>query len=161
MLFQIPYGVTRQEMRQLFARSSLAGDNPVHIIMERSTGKTMECYVEFTSENEAEAALSRLNRGSEEGNGPRLGARHLEISRSSPSQLQKALFPLTKCIRWDGTKPVQLPTRPDEPWSTGFNGFLTNEEISSNLRHALYPGRVCLIDWCLCYDDELTFLFLS
>jgi hypothetical protein len=38
---------------------------------------------------------------------------------------------------------VQVPKREDEDWSTGFVGFLTDEELFCVARHAREPNRVC------------------
>ncbi|KAJ5249204.1 hypothetical protein N7468_000655 [Penicillium chermesinum] len=116
-------------------------NHPIHIIMERSTGKTMECYVEFKDCKEAKLAVSRVTRGSDVGLGPRMGIRHVDVSLSSPDMLMKAIFPLAKCIRWKNGRPIQVAQQPDEPWSTGFKGFLTPEEMFGCVRHAENPGR--------------------
>ncbi|KAJ6151297.1 hypothetical protein N7470_007891 [Penicillium chermesinum] len=138
----IPYTVTRAEITQFFGRgAALVDEHPIHIIMERSTGKTMECYVEFKDCKEAKLAVSRVTRGSDVGLGPRMGIRHVDVSLSSPDMLMKAIFPLAKCIRWKNGRPIQVAQQPDEPWSTGFKGFLTPEEMFGCVRHAENPGR--------------------
>lgn len=104
----------------------------------------MECYVEFMSQHDAQAAVTQKNRGSEVGPGPKMGMRHVEITMSSTDELMEAIFPLAKCTRWQNGQPIRTPRRPDEHWSTGFTGFLTDEELFCNLRHAENPTRVCI-----------------
>ncbi|KAJ5166148.1 uncharacterized protein N7482_004929 [Penicillium canariense] len=109
--------------------------------MERSTGKTMDCFVEFVTNSEAREAVSRIDRLHEVSQGPRMGNRHVDVSLSSQDALLKALFPKAKCIRWEAGRPVQLPKRADEEWSTGFVGFMTDEELFCVARHAKEPHR--------------------
>ncbi|KAJ5699080.1 hypothetical protein N7462_001085 [Penicillium macrosclerotiorum] len=142
MLDNIPYGVTRAEVRQFFGRSSdLVPDCPIHIIMERSTGKTMNCFVEFTSRQAAREAVDRIHRTNDAGQGARMANRHVDVVLSSQDELLRAMFPKAKCIKWIGGRPVQVPKHPDEGWSTGFVGFLTDEELFCVLRHAKEPHR--------------------
>ena len=103
----------------------------------------MECYVEFLNEQEAEDTVKRVNRGADIGQGPRMGVRRIDVELSTQEDFLKAMFPLTKCIRWEDGRPIRVPNREDENWSTGFKGFLTEEEMFCNLRHAEMPHRVC------------------
>lgn len=54
-------------------------NEPVHIIMERVTSKTLDCYVEFVNFNEAVAAVNRFETNRSGGRGGRLGQRHVEV----------------------------------------------------------------------------------
>ncbi|KAJ5484761.1 hypothetical protein N7539_004749 [Penicillium diatomitis] len=138
-----PYTITRQEVKQLFGRSTGLADNwPIHILMERSTGKTMDfCYVEFKTQKSAEEAVQRILGMCEGNQSPRIGNRPVEVTMSSAGELMAAIFPLAKSIKWEGGRPVQAPKRQDEQWSTGFNGFLTDEELFCTGRHAREPSR--------------------
>jgi hypothetical protein len=141
---QIPYTVTRQEVIQFFGRGAgLAEGWAVHIIMERSSGKTMDCYVEFNSTSDAMNAVQRVKRMHDANQGPRMGNRYVDLSLSTQAALMKALFPRAKCIEWVNGRPNKVPKRQDEPWSSGFNGFLTDEELFCVVRHAREPNRVC------------------
>jgi hypothetical protein len=110
--------------------------------MERSTGKTMDCYVEFPTQKDAEDTVNRVSRAYDAGSAPRMGSRHVDIELSTPAKLLKAAFPRAKCISWEGGKPVQLVNK--DSWSTGFDGFLTDEELFCLTRHAEQPHRVRL-----------------
>ncbi|CAG7943006.1 unnamed protein product [Penicillium salamii] len=139
----IPYTITRQEVNSFLGR----GSNPIgsdhgphiHIIMERSTGKTMDCFVEYRTLEDARRTCASLNRNYDLGSAPRMGARHVDVEMSSAAELMKALFPLAKCISWPNGKPVVSSRRPS--WSTGFDGFLTDEELFCLKRHAEQPHR--------------------
>ncbi|CAG8413976.1 unnamed protein product [Penicillium salamii] len=139
----IPYTITRQEVNSFLGR----GNNPIgsdhgphiHIIMERSTGKTMDCFVEYRSVEDARRTCASLNRNYDLGSAPRMGARHVDVEMSSAAELMKALFPLAKCINWIKGKPIVSSSRPS--WSTGFDGFLTDEELFCLKRHAEQPHR--------------------
>ena len=110
--------------------------------MERSTGKTMDCFVEFVSQKDAKDTVDRINRNYDIGTAPRIGSRHVDVELSSQAKMMKAIFPLTKCISWVDGRPVQLENK--DEWSTGFNGFLTDEELFCLSRHADQPHRVRL-----------------
>ena len=112
----------------------------IHVIMERSTSKTMDCYVEFMNQADADAAVDRINRVNETGRPPRLGSRHVDIESSSQDALLKDLFPRAKQVVWNNGVPQLTPNV--DPYSTGFQGFFTHEEIFLLIRHAEQPQRV-------------------
>ncbi|KAJ6113276.1 Nucleotide-binding alpha-beta plait [Penicillium sp. IBT 18751x] len=141
---QIPYSLTRPEVIQMFGRNGhLIPESqcPVHIIMERSTGKTMCCFVEFEDHESAQAAVDRLNATTVIQSGPRMGNRHIDVTMSSQQELMQALFPRAKCVDWVGDRFVARDKRPTEWWSTGFDGFITDEELFCVIRHAKEPHR--------------------
>jgi hypothetical protein len=144
---QIPYGVTREEATHFLGPDYqyLANHNgacPIHIMMERSTGKTMDCYFEFITQEIAERVAARLRVAYDARSAPKMGSRHVEVELSSQNALLKALFPLAKCIAWENGSPVLLENV--DKWSTGFDGFLTDEELFCLGRHSDAPHRVCL-----------------
>lgn len=140
---KLPYAVTRHEIHQLMGRHAgvLGPDlgGGIHIIMERSTAKTMDAFVEFKTQKDAEATARRLS-FTESGRYPRLGTRHVDITLSSQNELMHDLFPRAKCIEWQNGMPRMLPNT--DPYSAGFQGFLTSEEIRGLISHALVPARV-------------------
>lgn len=114
---------------------------PVHIIMERSTGKTMDCYVEFktpvlaANDWEHSFGLKRMSV-------PKIGSRNVEVILSNQAELMKDMFPRAKCVHFDpelGT-PTLIPNR--DVYSSGYKGFLTTEELTCMVRHAETPQRV-------------------
>ncbi|KAJ5143524.1 Nucleotide-binding alpha-beta plait [Penicillium bovifimosum] len=160
VISNIPYTLTRHEVTSFLGRSAriLPSSHgcPVHILMERSTGKTMDCYVEFSTERQAKETVDRLSRAYDSGSAPRMGSRHVDIEMSSPAKLLKAIFPLAKCISWETGSPVQLENNYE--WSTGFNGFLTDEELFCLTRHAEQPHRsvfACKVPQ-RCYESFIT-----
>lgn len=108
--------------------------------MERSTAKTMDCYAEFETVMDAQEAVTRINKVAETGRPPRLGNRVVYVELSSQDELLKDLFPRAKCVSWQGGMSIALPNR--DPYSTGFSGFFTSEEILGAIRHAEIPHRV-------------------
>ncbi|KAJ9210901.1 hypothetical protein DTO166G4_7487 [Paecilomyces variotii] len=139
----IPYGITKQEIMQFLGRQTriLRGDpgSAIHIIMERSTAKTMDCYVELETPEDVQDTVTRINRVQELGRPPRLGARHVDVEISSQDVLLKELFPRAKCVVWRGGSPQVMPNT--DPYSTGFQGFFTGEEMVGMVRHAETPQR--------------------
>ncbi|EXJ71935.1 uncharacterized protein A1O5_04436 [Cladophialophora psammophila CBS 110553] len=114
---------------------------PIHIIMERSTGKTMDCYVELTSpltaaqdwEHAFGLKCMRI---------PKIGQRNVEVFLSNQGELMKDMFPRAKCIHFDSQQfgaPKLVPNR--DIFSSGYKGFMTNEELTCMVRHAEYPQR--------------------
>lgn len=108
--------------------------------MERPTAKTMDCFVEFASTEDAEETANRINRIYECGRAPRLGNRHVEVEISNQEDLLKDLFPRAKCISWENGTPKAVENT--DRYSTGFTGFFTSEEIIGAIRHAEMPQRV-------------------
>ncbi|KAL1881510.1 Actin-related protein 2/3 complex subunit 4 [Paecilomyces lecythidis] len=152
----IPYGITKQEIMQFLGRQArvLRGDpgSAIHIIMERSTAKTMDCYVELETPQDVQDTVFRINRVQELGRPPRLGARHVDVEISSQDVLLKELFPRAKCVVWRDGRPQVMPNT--DPYSTGFQGFFTGEEIVGMVRHAETPQRVS-ITLLLQYDTGI------
>ncbi|BDD61563.1 hypothetical protein MAP00_006602 [Monascus purpureus] len=139
----IPYSITKLEINQFLGRQarliSPEDGCAVHIIMERPTAKTMDCYVEFQTPNDAKDAVTRINKMHETSRIPRLGNRHIDVELSSQDALLKDLFPRAKCLHWKDGVPYVLENT--DPYSTGFTGFFTSEEIVGAIRHAEVPHR--------------------
>lgn len=144
--------MTRNEINQLLPRSArVPSECPIHIIMERTTCKTIKCYVEFRTPEDARYVYHRILNTFETKDvtsgypvGPRIGSRAIDISISDQDTLQKSLFPLAKYIRWTQGIPVLTEIPENERWSIGFKDFLTDEEMFCMRRAAENPGRVCV-----------------
>lgn len=111
--------------------------SPIHIVMDRLTGKTMDCYVEFFSVGDAQAAVNAKTRL---GHIHKLGDRVAGIDMATQDELLRQLFPKAKNVEWDSGVPRVL--EPDEPYNTGFKGFVTQEEMVMLTKHAEFPQRV-------------------
>ncbi|GAB7352590.1 hypothetical protein MBLNU459_g2971t1 [Dothideomycetes sp. NU459] len=142
----IPYGTTKNEIVAAVGRSARLVNQPagtpyyaIHIIMERSTGKTMDCFVELETNAEASILYNNFQGRCMNGRHPRLGDRQIDFEFSSQQALMKELFPRAKCVRWDGQVPTVYET--DEPYNSGFRGFLTGEELVMVQKHAETPQR--------------------
>ena len=114
----------------------------IHIIMERSTAKTMDCFVEFETQKDADHAVDRFKRQCLTHRHPRIGDRHVDMTESSQAALMKELFPRAKCVRWEGQDPHPYETT--EPYNSGFKGFTNSEEMVMTVKHAEVPQRVCI-----------------
>ncbi|KAI2245529.1 hypothetical protein LOZ11_005666 [Ophidiomyces ophidiicola] len=146
---KIPYGISKQEVLHLMGRRarllpSCIG-TPVHIIMDRSTAKTMDCYVEFLTSADAKETLEWFNRGLPS-SPPHLGDRVVDVEISSQDELLKDLFPRANCILWKNGRPILTPN--NDPYSVGFKGFLTTEEIYCMIRNAEMPRRAPFASKC-------------
>ncbi|CAG8977943.1 hypothetical protein HYALB_00001823 [Hymenoscyphus albidus] len=141
----IPYTLTRSEVLAFIGRNAKivpeSENESIHIIMERVTSKTLDCYVEFTSVNEAIAAVDRFQSLKMAGRSGRLGPRHVEVELSSQEDLMRQLFPKAKNVQWVGISPTIIPKDPNDKYNSGFQGFITNEELVMLVKHVEYPQR--------------------
>lgn len=110
--------------------------------MERVTSKTLDCYVEFINFGEAVAAVNRFETNRTGGRGGRLGQRHVEVELSSQDALMKDLFPKAKNVSWKNGRPEIIPTDLNDPYNSGFGGFISREEIVMLIKHVEAPQRV-------------------
>lgn len=115
---------------------------PVHIVMERVTSKTLDCYVEFINLNEAVNAVQRFEANRIVGKGGRLGQRHVDLELSSQDELMKELFPKAKNVKWTGGSPQIIETDPTDRYNSGFAGFISKEELVMLVKHVEAPQRV-------------------
>lgn len=116
-------------------------DEPVHIIMERVTSKTMDAYVEFVNLDEAMKAVERHQQAAKAGRVSRLGDRPVEVELSSQACLMKDLFPLARGLIWDGATPHFTPHNARHDWEN-FRGFISEEEMVMLVKHVEVPHRV-------------------
>ena len=143
--FQIPYSLTKREVMVFLGRNAKVVTQdlgtPIHIIMDRSTGKTMDCWVEFFSTGDAHAAVNKLiYRGHQLKLGSPPMDRAVTLEVSTQEELMKQIFPRAKNVAWNGCSPFILKST--EPYNSGFKSFLTGEEMVMLVRHAEQPHRV-------------------
>ncbi|KAG8412601.1 hypothetical protein J3458_014311 [Metarhizium acridum] len=142
-LKNIPFATKRSEVIAFLGRNSKIlndADEPVHIIMERVTSKTMDAYVEFVTLDDANKAVEKHQQNILSGRVSRLGDRPVEVELSSQESLMKDLFPLAKGIIWNGASPQFKPLNPNEPWEN-FKGFVSEEEMIMLVKHVEVPHR--------------------
>ena len=108
--------------------------------MERPTSKTMDCFVEFRTGNSVHDQIRRHENLVQSSRHPKLGSRHVQVEGSDQNALLAEIFPRAKSIIWEGGAPVVIAN--DDPYSTGFKGFFTKEEMVGLVRHAECPQRV-------------------
>lgn len=104
----------------------------VHILMERETGKTNDCFVEVANSAEAASVVRFYQSRAEQGHPPKLGDRAVKIHYSSQDELLSKLFPRAKHVEWKKGRPiVDFSRRSYYPGSTavGFRGFINPEEL--------------------------------
>lgn len=144
---QIPYSVTRAEVLAFLGRNAKLVNEletePVHIVMERVTSKTMDAYIEFVNEEEAMNAVNRYEINRSGGRGGRLGERHVELEVVGQAQLMKELFPKARNVHWRGARPEIYPVEEnDKKYNSGFRGFMIREELVMLVKHVDTPQRV-------------------
>lgn len=129
-------------------------DEPVHIIMERVTSKTMDAYVEFLSLDDANKAVEKHHQHALNGRVGRLGDRPVDVELSSQESLMRDLFPLARGIVWNGVTPNFKPFNHHQPWEN-FKGFVSEEEMVMLVKHVEVPHRVSLSFRCLFFFGTL------
>ncbi|KAK5073669.1 Actin-related protein 2/3 complex subunit 4 [Lithohypha guttulata] len=146
----IPFTISAQEISQFinrYAAIPMIKKNhegyPIHIIMEKPTGKTMDCYVEFPNDAAAKECVKRFEYTAQPGRGTRLGTRNVTLDLSSQAELMKAIFPRARLVVFSASdgKPHIFGRETDPSWSDGFRGFVTLEEIYGVTRFAESPNR--------------------
>lgn len=120
---------------------------PIHVIMEKSTGKTMDAFVEFPSHRDASLCIRRYEDVCFPGRGMKLGTRNAELELSDQAELMEAVFPRARLVKFDPMNgaPTILDPSLDPSWSTGFRGYFTLEEIHGVTRYTELPSRVSLL----------------
>ncbi len=143
---QIPYNVSRSTVLAFFGRNARLAKSadPIHIIMERTTGMTTDCFVEFCNQHEGMMAIRRFedNRIAG-GRGTRLDSRHVYMELSSMDELMHALFPKAKNIQWNQGMPTVKLANPDDDTS-GPTSFINSEELVMMSKHIESPKRVSI-----------------
>ncbi|POR35064.1 Uncharacterized protein TPAR_04750 [Tolypocladium paradoxum] len=142
-LKNIPFATKRSEVIAFLGRNSKIlndSEEPVHIIMERVTSKTMDAYVEFVSLEEAMKAVDKHHHNLKNGRVSRLGDRPIEVELSSQANLMRDLFPLARGLIWDGATPHFKPFNQNYAWEN-FRGFISEEEMVMLIKHVEVPHR--------------------
>ncbi|KAF4987588.1 hypothetical protein FDECE_15378 [Fusarium decemcellulare] len=142
-LKNIPFSAKRAEIVAFIGRNSKMlndADEPVHIIMDRATSKTMDAFVEFATMEDAARCAERHHQFAQNGRAARIGDRNIEVELSSQAALMKELFPLARGVFWDGANPIVLPPNEREPWAN-FKGFISCEEMVMLVKHVEVPHR--------------------
>jgi len=110
---------------------------PIHVIMCRVTGKTLDVYVEFQSTGDAIRAVERHLKNSAAGRPSRIGDRLVEVSVAGKKDLMRELFPKANGVEWTDGQPYIYETS-DFP----FRGFVSDEELTMLVKHVENPHRV-------------------
>ncbi|KAJ4310910.1 hypothetical protein N0V84_010731 [Fusarium piperis] len=142
-LKNIPFSTKRAEVVAFIGRNSKMlndADEPVHIIMDRATSKTMDAFVEFQTMEDAIRCAERHHQNAQMGRVSRIGDRPVEVELSSQAALMRELYPLARGVFWDGATPNILPPCTREPWGN-FKGFIACEEMVMLVKHVEVPHR--------------------
>lgn len=120
----------------------LLNDNeePIHIILEKVTAKTLDAYAEFETPADALRALERIQENIQHNRSPRIGSRIVKVEMSSQAALMGDIFPVAHGVQWDGSHPM---IRTDSPYPIdNFKCFTSEEENLQLSRHFECYGRV-------------------
>ncbi|KAJ3492967.1 hypothetical protein NLG97_g5031 [Lecanicillium saksenae] len=142
-LGNIPFATKRSEVIAFLGRNSKIlndAEEPVHIIMEKVTSKTMDAYVEFITLEDAMRAVEKHTQNQQSGRPTRLGDRPVDLQLSSQASLMRDLFPVAAGAVWKGVTPEIQAFKPREPWAN-FKGFISAEEMVMLVKHVEVPHR--------------------
>jgi hypothetical protein len=142
----IPYAITRQEVIAFVGQQAQINRMPVgspyfavHIIMERESGKTMDCFIELSTLKEATWIANTMRTRAKSGRPPKIDNRTVDPKVSSQEELMHALFPRARHVAWNSNNPIidftprqYYPSIP----AAGFQGFLHSEEIVGMIKVA-------------------------
>ncbi|KAF2773700.1 hypothetical protein EJ03DRAFT_104920 [Teratosphaeria nubilosa] len=150
-LMGFPFDAPRAEVTAFLCRQAKIVPQPlgspyfaVHVIMERSTGKTNDAFIELASEVEAVRVVGQSEKRTLNGRPQKMGDRTVEVVMSCQEDLMHEMFGKAKKIAWAGNTPVvsnevecYYPGVPSE----GFNGFVGTEELHEMLQRCEHPQR--------------------
>ncbi|KFY15727.1 hypothetical protein V492_01799 [Pseudogymnoascus sp. VKM F-4246] len=139
---QIPFSCSQQEISAFLGRNAKLipeADEPIHIVMERVTSKTMDAFVEFVDINEAVNSVTRYESNRAGGRGGRLGERHVALEVCGHELFMQSLFPKAVNVVWQGSDP-QISNDRDR-YNSGFKGFISREELVMLVKHVEAPQR--------------------
>lgn len=151
-VINIPYATSRSEVNAFLGKNTKicfqpagTGFHAVHIIMDRHSGKTMDAFVEVNDASEAVWVVNQFQKRVVQNRPGKIGDRVVEVALSDQKELMSTLFPRAKNVTWEGGVPKVDPsveTYYAGVTSTGFIGFLQDEEIVHIQKHAEVPQRV-------------------
>ncbi len=144
---QIPFATRRTEIVAFLGRQAKVLPDtaePIHIILDRVTSKTMDAFVEFETLDDAMRTVQRHQNAFLDGGRPgRLGDRPVHMEVASQGTLMQELFPFARGVVWDGVNPTFAKFNEKEPWEN-FKGFVTEEEMTMLVKYVDVPHRVSL-----------------
>lgn len=154
----IPYASSRAEIVAFLGRNAQILSQPegspyhaVHIMMDRHTAKTNDVFVEVKTPKEAVFIVSQFDKRLKAGRSAKIGDREVTVTVVSQAEFMAELFPRAKNVEWYGPVPKVSDKReyyyPGVP-SSGFQGFLQDEELRFMAKHAENPQRVCVLPVC-------------
>ena len=151
----LPYLSTKAEICAFLGRNAQVVMQPIgtpfmaiHIMMDRLSGKTADAFVEVETPKEAKTIYKSFQRRLAQGRGARLGDRAVVVEESSQQELMSEMFPRAKNTTFPYGVPMISDLREEfypGVYSTGFIGFLKEEEISHMIKHVENPTRVSII----------------
>lgn len=126
---------------------------PIHILMERASGKCLDAWLELPDQITADQVMKRYNSLVDSGKVPRINNRVINLYPSTQGEVMAAIFPRAKDIFWDPVTGIPIKVRriedAEEKYSASFRGFLTKEELFMTTQHAIVPDRAAFPQKCL------------
>jgi hypothetical protein len=128
----------------------------VHIIMGRTNARALDVYAEIGTDDAWDSIFKLYEEASYYGEPLKMGVRHVNIEKSSQSELMKEIFPLSCCMDFKNSFGIPVKVKNDDVYSTGFKKFLKVEELHLLLRSVIDPERVsCMTQFGTYLTDHL------
>ena len=117
---------------------------PIHIFMERTTGKFQDAWVELPDFACRDHVMRSWERAINARKPYKLGDRVVDLVAVTQGEFMAHVFPYAKGIHWDPETgiPVMLKLADVDPYGTAFNGFLGVEELFMVRMFITHPLRV-------------------
>jgi len=147
IISKVEYGLTKAEVIASIGESipitnmpPNSGSYAIHIMFDRQSAKSGDCYVEFPTASAATLVMNSRKNSWHMGKVFRnIGGRRVYLRMSSQEELMQEVFPRAKCVTWIGSEPIITP--PNDDYSSGFAGFITSEELVMTNRWANEPHK--------------------
>jgi hypothetical protein len=155
LIRNLPYLTSKSEIMAFLGRNAQVVHQPIgtpfnaiHVIMDRLSGKTLDCFIEVESVREATTIHNHFKKRLDSGRHVKIGDRPVIVQQSSQQEMMSELFPRGKNVSWFGNIPKIDDSNLEEfypgVFSTGFEGFLNEEELAHMIKHVEMPSRVSL-----------------
>ena len=110
--------------------------------MDRLNGKTVDCFVEFESPEQAAFTATRFKPSADSKRRQRVGDRNVTVELSSQEELMASMFSRASSVEWKGQQPVIRQAMGRN--ASAFRGFITPEELIATVKHVNSPQNVSL-----------------
>lgn len=127
----------------------IARNYPVHIFMDRPTGKSQDAWLEMPDQATHNYVMRQYNAAVAARKIPKIASKPVDLISCTQGKMMAAFFPNAKDIYWDPQTGIPIKVKLEDgkeenPFGTGFRGFITKEELYCVRMHTENPARVSI-----------------